>query len=162
MMALGDWNLRHLSMLLLAAVWLASASLAADLPDGKGKEVLLRACVGCHKAEAFLSYQHTKEEYSSIVTRMAARGAQANTEEQSIIATYLAQNFPKVEDPNKLNINKADAKSIETGLGLTEKEAAAVVAYRERHGSFRAVGDLYIIYGVDGSKIEAQKDRISF
>ena len=47
-------------------------------------------------------------------------------------------------------------------LGLTDEEAAAVVSYRERHGDFHAWGDLLIIYGVDGKKIAAAKDKISF
>jgi len=59
-------------------------------------------------------------------------------------------------------MNKATSKEMETRLGLTEKEAEAIVSYRERHGDFHAPGDLYVIYGVDGTKIEAAKDRISF
>lgn len=145
-----------------AAFALSHLAPGADLPEGKGREVLLRACVGCHKAEAFLEYRHTKDEYSAIVVRMGARGAQATTEELEAIAGYLAKNFPKVDDPTKINVNKASAKELQAALGLTEKEAQAIVSYRERHGEFRAVGDLYIIYGVDGTKIEAQKDRIGF
>ena len=135
---------------------------AADLPEGKGKEILLRACVGCHKAEAFLEYRQSKDEYSAIVVRMGQRGATASAEELETVAAYLAKNFPKVDDPGKLNVNKATAKEIETGLHLTRKEAEAIVAYRDKHGVFRAVGDLYIIYGLDGTKIEAQKDKIGF
>jgi competence protein ComEA len=59
-------------------------------------------------------------------------------------------------------VNQASAQRIETGLGLTAKEAEAIVQYRDRHGDFRAWGDLLVIYGVDGKKIEAAKDRISF
>jgi DNA uptake protein ComE-like DNA-binding protein len=36
------------------------------------------------------------------------------------------------------------------------------VNYRERHGTFREWGELLAIYGVDGRKIEAAKDRMSF
>ena len=136
--------------------------IAGELPEGKGKELVVRSCIGCHKADSFSSYQHSKDEYSAIVVRMAGRGAAVTADEQETIAAYLAKNFPKVEDPNKINVNKATAKEMETALGLTEKEAAAVVSYRERHGSFHAVGDLYQIYGVDGAKIEAQKDKIGF
>ncbi len=135
---------------------------AADLPDGPGRDIILRACTGCHKADAFLGYRHTKDEYQAIVVRMGQRGAPANTEELDTVAAYLAKNFPKVDDPTKLNVNKATAKELMDGLGLTESEANAVIAYREKHGSFRAAGDLYIIYGLDGLKIEAQKDKLSF
>ena len=135
---------------------------AADLPEGAGKDILLRACTGCHKAEEFLSYRHTKEDYQAIVQRMGQRGARASSEELDIIADYLAKNFLKVEDPNKINVNKATAKEIETRLNLTAKEAEAIVGYRERHGDFHAWGDLLVIYGVDGKKIEAAKEKMSF
>jgi competence ComEA-like helix-hairpin-helix protein len=90
------------------------------------------------------------------------RGARATTEELDAIAAYLTKYFFKVEDPNKVNVNKATAKQIESGLGLTAKEAEAIVVYRESHGEFRVWGDLLVIYGVDGRKIAAAKDRMSF
>jgi len=135
---------------------------AADLPEGPGKDIIQRACVGCHQADAFLEYRHTKDEYQEIVYRMSDRGARASTAELDTVAAYLFENFPKVEDPNKINVNKASAKEMETRLALTTKEAEAIVQYRERHGEYRAWGDLLVIYGVDGKKIEAAKDRISF
>jgi competence protein ComEA len=148
--------------ILLTVLAFAATVSAADLPEGKGKEILLRACVGCHKADAFLDYRHTRDEYSAIVVRMGQRGAAASAEELETVAAYLAKNFLKEDDPGKINVNKATAKEIETGLNLTPKEAEAIVTYRDKHGVFRAVGDLYIIYGLDGTKIEAQKDKISF
>jgi competence protein ComEA len=148
---------------LIAALSLPSLALrAADLPDGKGKELILRACIGCHKAGEIAVYRFSKDEYQTIVYRMGDRGAQASRAELDIIADYLFANFPKVEDATKINVNKASAREIATGLALTDEEAAAVVKYRERHGDFHAWGDLLIIYGVDGRKIAAAKDRIGF
>ncbi len=148
--------------LIAALSLLAPRSGAADLPDGKGKELILRACVGCHKAEEIAVYRFTKDEYQTIVYRMQDRGAQATRAELDVIAAYLFQNFPKIEDTTKINVNKATVQQIATGLGLTEEEAAAVVKYRDRHGDFHAWGDLLIIYGVDGKKIAAAKDKIGF
>ena len=135
---------------------------SADLPEGKGKELILRACTGCHKPEELAVYRFTKDEYRNIVSRMGERGAQASKAELDVIADYLFENFPKVEDATKINVNKASAQQIAEGLALTNQEAEAVVKYRERHGDFRAWGDLLIIYGVDGKKIAAAKDKISF
>lgn len=140
----------------------APAAAVADLPAGPGRDLLLRACTGCHKAEEFAAYRHTKDEYHAIVYRMADLGAQASANELDQIAGYLAKNFAKVEDPAKINVNKASAKELETRLELTAKEAQAIVTYREEHGEFRALGDLYVIYGVDGRKIQAAKDKIGF
>jgi len=148
--------------LAICAGLLSVCARAADLPDGKGKELILRACVGCHKAEEIAVYRFTKDEYQTIVYRMGDRGAQATRAELDIIAAYLFENFPKVEDTTKINVNKASAQEIAKGLNLTDEEAEAVVKYRERHGDYHAWGDLLIIYGVDGKKIAAAKDRISF
>jgi competence ComEA-like helix-hairpin-helix protein len=135
---------------------------AADLPDGKGKELILHACIGCHKADEIAAYRFTKDEYHSIAYRMGERGAQATRAELDVIADYLFENFPKIEDPSKINVNKATAQEIAAGLALTAGEADAIVKYRQGHGDFHAWGDLLTIYGVEGKKIAAAKDKISF
>ena len=148
---------------LVAALTLAAPPIhGAELPDGPGKPIMLRACIGCHKVEEFLAYRLTKEEYQKAVYSMVDRGAQATNAELDTIAAYLYKNFPKVEDTTKINVNKASAPEIAKGLNLTEKEAEAIVSYRDRHGNFLAWGDLLVIYGVDGKKIEAAKDRMTF
>jgi competence protein ComEA len=155
--------LSKLTACLIVCVGLLSMrARAADLPDGKGKDLILRACIGCHKPGEIAVYRFTKDEYRTIVYRMGDRAAQATRAELDIIADYLFENFPKIEDATKINVNKATAQEIATGLALTNEEAEAVVKYRERHGDFHAWGDLLIIYGVDGKKIAAAKDKISF
>lgn len=151
-----------MACLAICAGMLSVPTKAADLPEGKGKDLILRACVGCHKAEELTFYRFTKDEYHSIVLRMGERGAQASRAELDIIADYLFEHFPKIEDTTKVNVNKATAEEIAAGLALTKEEAEAVVKYRDRHGDFHAWGDLLTIYGVDGRKIEAAKDKISF
>ena len=151
-----------MACLLIFAGMLSIPARADDLPDGKGKDLILRACVGCHKADELTAYRFTKDEYQTIVYRMGDRGAQASRAELDVIAAYMFEHFPKVEDSTKINVNKATAQQIADGLGLTKEEAEAVVKYRERHGAFRAWGDLLIIYGVDGKKIAAAKDKIGF
>lgn len=148
--------------LIAASSLLSPRAPAADLPDGKGKDLILRACIGCHKAGEIGAYRFTKDEYHAIAYRMGDRGAQATRAELDVIADYLFENFPKIEDPAKINVNKATAQEIAAGLALTNEEAQAVVKYRQRHGDFHAWGDLLIIYGVDGKKIAAAKDKISF
>ena len=141
---------------------LSVQAMAAELPEGQGKEIILRACVGCHKADELTAYRFTKDEYQAIVYRMGDRGAQATRAELDIVAAYMFQHFPKVEDSTKVNVNRATADQIAAGLGLTPAEAKAVVSYRDRHGDFHAWGDLLTIYGVDGKKIAAAKDKMTF
>jgi competence protein ComEA len=47
-------------------------------------------------------------------------------------------------------------------LGLSGKEAAAIVKYRTDKGSFKTVEDLKKVPDLDFKKIEAQKDRLVF
>ena len=140
----------------------ASNVTAKEMPDGQGKEIILRECTACHLPDHFTKYRHTNEEWQAIIIRMGQRVRSASKEELDIVQKYMATNYPKLEEAGKLNVNKATAKEIETGLALTPAEAAAVVQYRSLHGTFLQWGELLAIYGVDGFKIEAAKDRMSF
>jgi competence protein ComEA len=139
-----------------------AAASASVLPDGPGKQIILRECTACHLPDHFTKFRHTNEEWQAIVIRMGQRVRSATKEELETVQKYLATNYPKVDDANKLNVNKATPEEIATRLGLTLEEAKALVDYRERHGTFREWGELLAIYGVDGRKIEAAKDRMSF
>jgi competence ComEA-like helix-hairpin-helix protein len=138
----------------------ALAASAAGLPDGTGKQVLIKNCSGCHNPDSFTTYAKTKEDWEAVVLRMGPR-TPATREELTILADYLAANLPKIEDPTKVNMNKADAKQIES-LGFTPQEAEAIVVYRERRGQFRTWGDMLVIYGVDGRKVQAASEKMSF
>jgi competence protein ComEA len=146
---------------LFTGLLLACASTAADLPDGPGKPIIERSCTGCHRPDAMPDYRKTPEEWDTVVRRMAGR-ANIPSAEVDVLITYLSQNFPKIDDPTKLNINKATAEEIAAGMNLTLDEAKAIVSYRDRHGNFRAWGEMLVIYGVDGRKIQAAKDKISY
>lgn len=135
---------------------------AAVLPDGPGKQIILRECTACHLPDHFTKYRHTNDEWQAIVIRMGQRVRSATKEELDSVQKYLFTNFPKTEEAGKLNVNKANAQEIAAGLGLTSDEAKALVEYRQQHGTFREWGELLAIYGVDGRKIEAAKDRMSF
>jgi competence ComEA-like helix-hairpin-helix protein len=135
---------------------------AAVMPEGPGKPIILRECTACHLPDHFVKYRHSNEEWQAIVIRMAPRTRSITKEETETVLKYLETNFPKLEDATRLNVNKATPEEISARLGLTPDEAKAVVDYRRRHGTFREWGELLAIYGVDGRKIEAAKDRMSF
>ncbi|PWT97909.1 MAG: hypothetical protein C5B51_30350 [Terriglobia bacterium] len=133
-----------------------------DLPEGPGKQIILRECTACHAPDHFTKYHHSPEEWQVIVVRMGQRVRSATTAELEAVQKYLAANFPKTEDSTKLNINKATAQEIRTRLGLTAAEAEAIVHYRNEHGDYREWGEMLVVYGVDGRKIKAVKDLMSF
>jgi hypothetical protein len=76
------------------AAFLAASSLdAQDLPDGAGKNLVMKVCTVCHELTRITSKRRTKDQWSDTVDKMAARGAKASDEEFEVIVTYLAKYF---------------------------------------------------------------------
>jgi competence protein ComEA len=146
----------------LFSVLLAPGTMADDLPNGPGKELTVKTCDVCHGTDQIASKNKSEADWRSTVIRMSQHGAKGSQDELEKIVSYLAANFGKKEDPSKVNVNTSGARDLETRLGLTAKEADAIVAFRAAHGNFREWGDLLVIYGVNGEKIEAVKDKMSF
>ena len=153
-------------LLFSAAAWLLILpARAQDLPDGPGKEPFNRVCTQCHGLDQVVELKQTKAEWSALVDTMVQYGAVAKDEEFDVIIDYLAKNFGKGGDKvagDKVKVNKATAKEIETGLSLTAKEAESIVQYRQKNGDFKTLQDLLKVTGVDGKKIDAAKDKIEF
>jgi competence protein ComEA len=147
------------ALIICATLSLTVANAQEKLPDGPGRETVKRVCGACHSPENVAGMAKTREEWGAVVGEMAADGAQATEAEFNEIVDYLATYFPKVP---KINVNKASAKDLETGLELSTKEAEAIVHFREEKGSFKSVEDVEKVPGVDAKKIEAKKDRLTF
>ena len=60
------------------------------VPDGKGKDVTVRVCTGCHSSDLWANQRHTREEWSSVIDNMLSKGLQASDDEIETINTYLA------------------------------------------------------------------------
>lgn len=133
-----------------------------EFPDGPAKEYVVAICLQCHQAAQLLSQHRTEDDWKRTVARMAQKGVAAPTEQFNAIADYMAKNFGKAEDTTKLNMNKAKPDEIVKIIGLTPDEAQALVTYREKHGDYREWGEMLVVYGVDGRKLEAAKDKMTF
>jgi competence ComEA-like helix-hairpin-helix protein len=140
-----------------------------DLPDGKGKETLENTCSECHGLDKVLSALRSRERWRTIAIEMRSKGATMSDSELDTLVEYLFQYFgavesadPKAKPIEKINVNKAAAKELETALQLTPREAAAVVRYREAKGLFKEWRDLTKVDGIDKAKIEAKKDQLTF
>lgn len=151
-----------LSVVLLYSALLSPAFAQKDFPDGPAKEYLQNICLQCHQPAQLLSQHRTEEDWKRTVARMAQKGVSAPTEQFDAIAVYMAKNFGKSEDTTKLNMNKAKPDEIVKVIGLTPDEAQALVTYREKHGDYREWGEMLVVYGVDGRKLEAAKDKMTF
>jgi mono/diheme cytochrome c family protein len=83
--------------------FLASAPVQAadDIPDGPGKETVMKVCTACHGIIEFTSQKHTKTEWDEVVDNMAQRGARASDAEFDTIVAYLAKNFGKDASPKE-------------------------------------------------------------
>jgi competence ComEA-like helix-hairpin-helix protein len=133
------------------------------LPAGKGKETLENTCAECHGVDKIVSQTRTKQAWRKVITRMMGRGASMTDSEATNLVEYLFEYFGE-DAPNgdQVNVNKATAKEIEAALELSSKDAVAIVRHRETKGDFKNWKDLTKVGGIDKSRIEAQKDRISF
>jgi competence protein ComEA len=139
----------------------SQAMAQTPLPDGRGKDQLVKVCGVCHEPQRAASIRLTREGWEQTIGDMVARGAKGTDEDFAAILDYLSTNFLG-EAARPLNVNSATSVELESVLLLLRKEAAAVIAYREKNGLFKSVDDLKKVPGIDVKKIDAQKDRLFF
>jgi competence protein ComEA len=129
------------------------------LPDGPGKDVMVRACGPCHEARRAASVRLTRDGWAAVIDGMQKRGAKVSEEDFPIILDYLSTYFLG-EAPQPLNLNTARQIDLEAAGGLLRSEAAAVIRYREQHGPFKSLEDLKNVPGLDFKKIESRRDSV--
>ena len=131
----------------------------AKLPDGPEKAVVEKICGDCHGVEMATSRRETKEGWNAIIDDMVQRGARGTDAEFDQVVEYLSRNFPRA---SKVNVNEAPAKDLAAALDISEKQAAAIVRYREEKGKLKSFEDLAKVPGIDAAKIEANKNKLIF
>jgi competence protein ComEA len=141
------------------ALCLAADDAGKLLPDGPGKEIVVRLCTECHGPENFRKVRHDKDEWSDSVADMVDRGAEGTPAELAAVVDYLAQNFGP---DSKVNVNTAPLQELKAQLEFSVAEALAVIAYRQNNGSFKEWRDLLKVNGVDPRKVEAKKEKMGF
>jgi competence protein ComEA len=156
-MALSTRSVFRLSISLLAL----SAARAQQLPDGPGKAETVKLCSQCHEIERSVSLRQGREGWQATIDKMVVMGAKGTDKEWAAVLDYLARNYAADEVP-KLNVNKATAIELESGLSLKRSEAAAVIRYREKNGEFKSIEELKKVPGIVVAKIESKKDRLAF
>lgn len=131
-----------------------------DFPDGPGKDVLLKTCNKCHSPNIVMANGQDREGWENTITKMVSLGATGSDEDFTAILDYLAKNFPAATV--KINVNKATAAELETGLALSPTEGEAIVSYRGKNGDFKSLDDLKKVPQVDPKKLDAKKDILTF
>lgn len=147
---------------LVVVALLAFAARAAgqdSFPDGPGKDITVRVCGTCHPSARGAAVRLTRGGWQDVIGKMVSLGAKGTDEELAAVLDYLSANF-KGDAPKPVNMNTAPAIDLESVAGLLRKEAAALIAYRTKHGPCKALEDLKKIPGVDFRKIERRRDRL--
>jgi competence ComEA-like helix-hairpin-helix protein len=219
MKLIGDLMRRLAALVALTITTLLSHAATPEdqsLPDGAGKAIVQRMCVGCHSLKVVTSKRATHDQWNDTVQLMVSRGADGSDEDIESVINYLSTHFglsdtktgpstssarsssdqtvspaspatsasseppaskeektdpatpsaapaPASPDANAtINVNTANAQELEKSLGLTEKEAQAVVQYREQNGKFKYWQTVATIPGVPVGKIENNRKRITF
>ena len=137
----------------------ASGQSPVQLPEGPGKDLVEAVCTACHTLERVAAKHATKAQWQDKVLEMLQEDPDITQQERDRIVEYLASAFPPLA---KINVNKASAKELETGLDLAPKDAEAIVAYRAVHGNFKNLDDLKKVPGLDAVKLTASANRLEF
>jgi competence protein ComEA len=120
-----------------------------------GEEVFLNRCSTCHGTERALVAPRTRKGWENVLAEMVNNGAQLEAGESETIVTFLTERHGLV------NVNTADADEI-VALGLTEKDAAAIVSYRTDKGPFADFAALRSVPGLDVERLDAVRQQVAF
>jgi len=61
---------------------------------------------------------------------------------------------------DKIDINTADAKLLETLPGIGETRAQAIISHRDEHGPFKRVDDIVAVPGIGAATMEGLRDLV--
>lgn len=130
---------------------LAAAGSAQEYP-----ELFQRICGTCHKADRAVATRRTRQQWEEMIELMVAKGMKGSDEDFNKVLEYLVSQYGRV------NVNRAQAAEIAEILGLTVKEAEAIVKYRKETARFEEFDDLVKVPGIDLKKLEKRREAISF
>ncbi len=150
------WFMKKLGFMLLPL--LLVPVLQAEGYAGRPRQGYLeKVCTACHDLGPVTSMAGTAEIWQSVIDDMKGRGADGTDADFKSIVVYLAKSYgPPVK------INTDTAKDIETNLGVTTAEAAAIVKYRTDKGPFKAWADVAKVPGLDAAKLDGVQRRIKY
>ncbi|MBN6078283.1 helix-hairpin-helix domain-containing protein [Aggregatibacter actinomycetemcomitans] len=81
----------------------------------------------------------------------------STTKEKSTV-----ENKAKITRSKKVDINTADAATLENLSGIGEAKAKAIVEYREKNGKFKNLNDLSNVPGIGDATLEKVKSHVRF
>jgi competence protein ComEA len=157
------WSIKQLGLLVLLTGLLSAQQAFQAVPaaEGPGREEMEKLCSGCHDLARSVSLRQNRDGWKATINKMIGLGANGTEEEFSAVVDYLTAHYPTQALP-PLNVKTAKAIDFETRLSLRRSQSAAVIKYRDTHGTFKSVEDLKKVPGIDPEKIDAKKDVLVF
>jgi competence protein ComEA len=133
-----------------------AAALTDEELDRVGSATTEKVCTECHGIEEVNGTRRTARDWNTVIASMVARGANATDDQLAMIRKYLTRYNGSVA------VNTAPAEELSAVLGLSGKDAQAIVEYRTAHGKFADIAGLAKVPGIDTARIEAQADALRF
>lgn len=121
-----------------------------------GEETTEKICVVCHTWDNVTQKRRPFKQWGEVVASMAQRGAQGTPKQYEIVTKFLSRYYGLV------HVNSATAEELSAVLGLSLKDARAIVDYRKAHGKFADAAALAKLEGIDRKKIAEQPDALIF
>lgn len=158
------WCLAAVSIMLAATVaatataWQGQATQEDEEKLARiGEETTEKICsTACHTIDKVYEKRRTAREWGDVMTQMATAGASATDAQFATVKRYLIRYFGSVP------VNTATAEELSAVLGLSAKDAKAIVDHRNTHGRFADTATLLKVAGIDKAKIEAQPEALVF
>jgi competence protein ComEA len=154
--ALIRWCIAARLAIVLALSVLAPAAFAQEPSDDAGAQEFQAVCAKCHPPDRIVAGRRTKTQWEETLEKMTKLGAAITDDNYDILLTYLVHHYGKV------NVNRSTSADIADAVGLTAQEAEKIVRYRDDHGPFVDFDALTKVPGVDVTKLEKNKDAITF
>jgi competence protein ComEA len=85
----------------------------------------------------------------------------AEEPQRSTLPAIEVQAASQTAEEPAIDINKADAATLDLLPGIGAKKADAIIQYREEHGPFRRIEDIKNVKGIGDKMFAKMKDRLS-
>jgi competence ComEA-like helix-hairpin-helix protein len=146
------------STLFAATAWSQSAEQrpSSGAADDQDAALLVRMCNDCHDSARIVEKRRTRGEWQNVLNKMIEYGAAGESRDFETLFAYLCRNHGEV------HINDAPPDEIAMTLGLSKKDADAVVAYRNARGAFSDFEAVKKVPDIDLKTLEAHKDAVVF
>jgi competence ComEA-like helix-hairpin-helix protein len=144
------------TLIAAAPVHQTAAQQAASAADDPAAGVFAETCGKCHDAARIVAMRRTSAEWEDVIKKMIEKGAPGTEKDFETVYDYLLRHHGKVY------INAAPAQEIVTILGLSQKDAESIVAYRKTNGPFADFDALKKVPDIDLKKLDEHKDAVAF